>query len=79
MPLFTAAIALLCVAYSAGQYLAERKRLAVLRGLPGPQARDHYERFRKRYDRQLLIVTICACAAAAGTFAYASWLGEISR
>jgi hypothetical protein len=51
---------------SAGQVFQERRRLDVVRRLPGREARDYYEATRERAERSMTIVTIVLALAAAG-------------
>jgi hypothetical protein len=58
--LLVAAAALGAVA----QFIQERHRLNVIKGLPGPQARDYYEASRERGERFMIAVTVVLAVAA---------------
>jgi hypothetical protein len=47
------------------QYFQETRRLATIRRLPGPEARDFYEATRERGERLMLVVTALLVAAGA--------------
>jgi hypothetical protein len=58
---------LLVVAAALGavaQFVQERHRLNVIKGLPGRQARDYYERTRERGERFMIAVTAVLAVAA---------------
>jgi len=46
------------------QWLQERRRLDVIKGLSGRQARDYYERTRERGERFMIAVTAVLALAA---------------
>lgn len=71
--LLFAAVAIVLVA---GQYLQERRRLQIIRGLPGRQARDYYERLRRRNERGLVATTAVALLAAIGAVIWYAYLRE---
>jgi hypothetical protein len=48
------------------QFLTERHRLKVIRGLPGREARDYYETTRERGERLMIAVTATLASAAIG-------------
>ena len=59
---------LLIVAASLGavaQFLQERRRLEVIKGLSGRQARDYYEATRERGERFMIVVTVVLALAGA--------------
>ena len=49
-----------------GQLLQERRRLDVVKRLPGREARDFYEATRERDERSMLAVTVVLALAAVG-------------
>jgi len=49
-----------------GQLLQERRRLDIVRRLPGREARDFYEATRERDERSMLAVTVVLALAAVG-------------
>jgi hypothetical protein len=57
---------------SVAGFLQERRRLEVIKGLPGPRARDYYEANRERGERFMIVVTsvlaLAGIAALAVTF-----------
>jgi hypothetical protein len=58
----------LILAASAGaiaQFLQERHRLGVIKGLSGRKARDYYEARRERGERFMLAVTVTFVVGAA--------------
>ena len=47
------------------QFLQERRRLEVIKGLSGRQARDYYEATRERGERFMIAVTVVLALAGA--------------
>lgn len=66
-------MAALAVAYVAGQFLQERRKLGLIEQMPGREAQAYYERTRRKYERLLLVFTILFCTAAAGALTYSYW------
>jgi hypothetical protein len=60
------------------QYLQELRRLGTVERLPGGEARDFYERTRRRNERFLLAVAVAFAALAAGAATY-YFLGGLRR
>jgi len=50
-----------------GQFLQERRRLEVVKRLPGREARDYYEATRERSERFMIVVTALLVVAAVGS------------
>lgn len=65
MPIFRLVLVLAAVAGAVAQFLQERRRLNVIKGLPGRQARDYYEARRERGERFMLVVTLTFVLGAA--------------
>ena len=66
MPIVRIIIIAVVALTSAGQVFQERRRLDVVRRLPGREARDYYEATRERAERSMTIVTIVLALAAVG-------------
>ncbi len=64
MRLLNAALVLVTLLAFAGGYLQEKKRLAITRTLPAPEARDRYEVAQRRHERVLQLVTGALMAGA---------------
>jgi uncharacterized iron-regulated membrane protein len=70
-------ILVLVVALTTGaQIWQERRRLDVIKRLPGRQARDHYEATRARDERLMLIVTAVLTLAAAAALVVVATRGR---
>jgi hypothetical protein len=64
VPILRLVLILAACAGAVAQFLQERHRLKVIRGLSGRQARDYYEARRERGERFMLVVTITFVAGA---------------
>jgi hypothetical protein len=74
MQLMRLAMVVIATLAVAGSYFQEWRRLALIKRLPGPQARAYYEATRQRDERLLGAVTVvlAAAAIAAGVYALAT-------
>jgi len=70
MPIVKIALVALALLTVVGQYLQEMHRLSIIRRLPGPQARDYYERTRQRSEVAMAVVTALLATGAAGAMLY---------
>ena len=66
MPLVRIILVLAACLGAVGQFLQERRRLEVVKRLPGREARDYYEATRERSERFMIVVTALLVVAAAG-------------
>ena len=67
MPLVRIILVLAACLGAVGQFLQERRRLEVVKRLPGREARDYYEATRERSERFMIVVTALLVVAAAGS------------
>lgn len=65
MPVLRLVLVVAACAGALAQFLQERHRLGVIKGLSGRQARDYYEARRERGERFMLVVTAVFVAGAA--------------
>lgn len=72
MNLVRLAVSLLAVAFVAGQYFQERRRLAQIEQMAPREAQVFYEKHRRQTERFLTLFSIgfCITAAAALTYSY---------
>ena len=57
MPLLRILLIAAAALVSVAGFLQERRRLEIIKGLPGRQARDYYEANRERGERFMIVVT----------------------
>ncbi len=67
MPLIRIILVVAAGLASVGQFLQERRRLEIVKRLPGREARDYYEAKRERSERFMIVVTALLVVAAAGS------------
>jgi hypothetical protein len=65
-PLFRLVLVIVSTLVVMGRYLQEMRRLSVIKRLPGPRARDYYERTRENSE---LFLTVMAAVLALGAVA----------
>ena len=58
MNVFRLVLVLAASAAAVAQWLQERRRLDVIKGMSGRQGRDYYEATRERGERFMLVVTV---------------------
>jgi hypothetical protein len=71
-PLFRFALVVGATLIAFARYLQETRRLSIIKRLPGPQARDYYERTREHGERFLagLAAVLVALAIAAVVYTF---------
>jgi len=69
-PLFRFALVVVGTLVALGRYLQESRRLGIIKRLPGPQARDYYERTRQNHERFLLVLAVILAAMAVAAVVY---------
>jgi hypothetical protein len=69
-PLFRLALVIVTTIAVTGRYLQEAHRLSVIKRLPGPRARDYYERTRENSERFLTLLTAGLVVGAAAAIIY---------
>ena len=67
MPLVRIILVLAASLGALGQFLQERRRLEIVKRLPGREARDYYEATRERSERFMTFVTALLVVAAVGS------------
>jgi hypothetical protein len=64
VPIVRVILVVLACLGAAGQFWQERRRLEIVKRLPGREARDYYEATRERSERFMIFVTILLVLAA---------------
>jgi hypothetical protein len=75
-PLFRLALVIITTIAVAGRYLQEAHRLSVVKRLPGPRARDYYERTRENSERFLTLLTAGLVLGAVAAIIYTFGVGR---
>jgi hypothetical protein len=71
--IFRIVVVVAACASAIAQFLQERRRLDVIKGLPGREARDYYEATRERGERFMLALTLLLALAAAIALVVTFW------
>jgi hypothetical protein len=75
-PIFRLVLVIVTTIAVAGRYLQEAHRLSVIKRLPGPRARDYYERTRENSERFLTWLTAGLVVGAVAAIIYTFAVGQ---